>query len=302
MKTDVGLVQLDPFQFNHMDTIAQLRIFLRGDREQDDAIRKRMSQSNAVHVVADVSPLGLRMAESIGLKSTLVENFTWDWIYEPFAEIHQEYEPICDRIRQINSSANLRIQVEPFGKPRKHSAKARPVHREFRTDPAVIRKQMGISPSEDFTLICTGGIAYEYAFIDLLKESEGNYLLCGSFHKLQKSNNIVYLPMDSPFHFPDLIRASSRVIGKAGYGTTVECWAAHKRFYAIFRDDFRESEVLKEFITKENLGEEMKLKNFQAGSWIDRLPPLDQDSSILQTKPNGNHFVASQILKSIEAN
>tara|TARA_Y200000002_G_scaffold308064_1_gene264255 strand:- start:516 stop:908 length:393 start_codon:yes stop_codon:yes gene_type:complete len=116
---------------------------------------------------------------------------------------------------------------------------------------------------------------------------------------MKTNRNVVFLPMNSPFHFPDLVRASSQVVGKVGYGTVIECWAANKKLHGIFRDDFRESEVLKEFIMAEGFGNEITLDQFNSGDWIN---DLDQTNLwVKKSKKNGNRIAAQEITEQISS-
>ena len=117
-------------------------------------------------------------------------------------------------------------------------------------------------------------------------------MICGDFPKDEKEQNMVFLPMNSFFHFPDLVRASNQVVGKVGYGTMVECWAANRKLHGVFRDDFRESKVLKEFIMAEGFGCEITLDQFNSGDWINN---LDQTEFLVkESKTNGNQIAAKR--------
>ena len=119
------------------------------------------------------------------------------------------------------------------------------------------------------------------------------------FRNIFQNKNVFFLPMSSFFHFPDLVRASSQVVGKVGYGTTIECWAANKKLHGIFRDDFRESEVLKEFIMAEGFGSEITLDQFNSGDWIN---VLDQTNLLVKkSKSNGNRIAANEIMEQISS-
>ena len=64
---------------------------------------------------------------------------------------------------------------------------------------------------------------------------------------LHRVRNLVYLPMNTRIPFPDLVYAATAVIGKAGYGTIAEAWGMQKPFFGVYRKNFRESSVLRDF-------------------------------------------------------
>ena len=93
-----------------------------------------------------------------------------------------------------------------------------------------VKLKLRIESSEDFTLISTGGIPFEYKFIEKLKKEDEIFVLSGNYNAVKKSKNLIFLPMHNDLHYPDIIHASTKVIGKVGYGTVVECWASQRNF------------------------------------------------------------------------
>ena len=87
-------------------------------------------------------------------------------------------------------------------------------------------------------------------------------------------------------------------MSKVGYGTAVECWAAGKKLLGIFRDNFRESNVLRKFLKSEGLVHEITLENFDNGDWIQEINKLDGLTPVnREEKNNGNRTVAQKILE-----
>ena len=67
------------------------------------------------------------------------------------------------------------------------------------------------------------------------------------------------------------MKSSSLVVGKAGYGTVAEAWGNNKIFLPVFRKDFRESSILKNFLNRFVTGSEISLNEFNSGTWIEKL-------------------------------
>ena len=299
IRTDIGLVQTDSFHFDLDETVSLLEKYLEDPTNGLKNLFDILLKNEICHVICDISPMGIQIAKLLQVKCTLVENFTWDWIYEPLIKKNKKLYTLSQRLKSIYDSVDLRIQVKPFCEFHPDGVQIEPIHRPFKKPPRVIKAQLGLDEGQEFVLVSTGGIAYQYKCLNTLKNSEQNFVICGHFPKIETNRNLVFLPMNSSFHFPDLVRASDQVVGKVGYGTMIECWAANKKLHGIFRDDFRESEVLKEFIIAEGFGSEITLDQFNSGDWIN---DLDQTNLwVKKSKTNGNRIAAQEIMEQISS-
>jgi len=66
-------------------------------------VYKRQEQVVAVGcllVVSDISPMGLLVAETAEIPSILIENFTWDWIYQGYPTYQQEFSALIEELQQ----------------------------------------------------------------------------------------------------------------------------------------------------------------------------------------------------------
>ena len=150
-------------------------------------------------------------------------------------------------------------------------------------------------------LISTGEHPDQYHFEKKLNDSPFHFLLCGKYDRVYKTNNITKIPIKSSYNFPDLIHSSNSVIGKVGYGMTVECWAGNTQFLGIYRKDFRESKVLRKFCSEESIGEEITMDEYNQCKWLPSISDKIEDCSHTHPqKESGNLRVAHVILK--EAN
>lgn len=297
IRTDIGLVQTDSFHFDLDETVSLLEKYLEDPTNGLKNLFDFLLKNETCHVICDISPIGIQVAKLLQVKCTLVENFTWDWIYEPLIKKNKKLYAISQRLKNIYDLVDLRIQVKPFCELHPDGIQIEPIHRPFKKPPRVMKAQLGLDEGQNFVLVSTGGIEYQYKCLNNLRNSEQNFVICGHFPKMETNGNVVLLPMNSSLHFPDLVRASNQVVGKVGYGTMIECWAANKKMQGIFRYDFRESEVLKEFIIAEGFGSEITLDQFNSGDWIN---DLDQtELSVTKSKTNGNRIAAQEITEQI---
>ena len=301
MKTDIGMIQKDSFKFDLSKTITSLKKYLLKIKNKDFSLPALLEVENADHVISDISPIGLAFAKYNGIKSTLVENFTWDWIYQEYVNENKEFLSLSSKLHEVFASADSTIQVTPFCELKNFASQTKPVYRYARTESNITKRQLGLNPKQDFTLISTGGIGYDYKCLELLKKRDEVIVICRDQNKITRSENLIYLPLKSDFYFPDLVKASSQVIGKVGYGTVVESWGNGKRFCGITRDKFRESDILKDFIIYKKMGQVISVDEFDSGEWIESFFAKEaKENKISSPRQAGNKEVADLILKNCQ--
>lgn len=273
LQTDVGLVQKSPFKHDLDLTLDELELFLRFKNENQTL--KLLEKENLDFIFCDISPLGLHFANKLGIPSCLLENFTWDWIYEEYLSERRDFQKPIEKLRDIFRSAHLHIQTTPICNPVSNACKINPVFRPSLKVKTAIRQDLGINNEKPVILVTTGGIPQKYPFLEKVKKDSKNfYILTGSYSKFEKEKNFCLLPHQSGYFFPDLIQASDGVVGKVGYGTVAEVWAAQKPFIAIYREHFRESLPIRKFINENILGFELSNQEFNQGEWLNQIDNL----------------------------
>lgn len=273
--TDVGLVQNTPFRHDLSATLARLDAFLPFASETLAPLAHRLRESGCDAVLCDVSPLGIAAARAASLPSVLLENFSWDWIYEDYLAERPAFAPYVEQLGKIYAGVDLRLQTEPVCHPLRSARLLPPVVRPFRLSREETRERLNLPPDVPLVLLTTGGIPGEFAMKEaLFARPDVRFLLSGSGPELRHEANLVHLPHDSGLHHPDLVRACDLVVGKAGYGTVAEVLAARKPFARILRSRFRESDVLARFMDERIPGFSLSSETFAKGSWLDRLDEL----------------------------
>ena len=275
LETDVGLVQQTPFEHDLELTIARLGSFLAFQDEGLENARNVLRKSETDLILCDVSPLGLALGKELGIPSILVENFTWDWIYGAYLEADSRFGPCIEQLGELFRSAALRIQTEPLCERMQEHPLVPPIFREFEQSPERILERLDLPAGSRYLLVTTGGIPHEYSFLERLKgRKDVHFVVTGSFSQLEREENLTLLPHRSDFHFPDLVRGSSGVVGKVGYGTVAETWGAEVPLFAVYRDNFRESGRIRTFVEKNLHQLEATETDFLNGSWIERVDEL----------------------------
>ena len=297
-ETDIGLVQKSPFSHD-IDLSAQAwKDFLSFSNENFYNCLRLTNELQPDSILCDISPLGLKIGKSLQIPTVLIENFTWDWMFEIYARENAHFKGINQKLSDLYESFDVRLQAIPYCKKAANGITINPIHR-CQVQPAPeVRKQLNIPSDHRMILITTGGIVKNYDFIQSLRNySDHTFLLPGNFDRMESNHNIIRIPMRGHFHFPDLVCASDLVVGKVGYGTLVECWSAGTPLLGVYREDFRESQRLKRFSKLEMTAAEISVEEFESGAWLKQANKLSMEK-IICNKPvmeNGSLQVAREV-------
>jgi hypothetical protein len=293
--SDIGLVQHDALHEDVPETIRHLDAFLPFDPPLIQRMADHLQERGTTLAICDIAPMGILIAEAAGVPSILVENFTWDWIYEAYSHDYPQIVAHAAYLGDCFARADHHIQTEPICKRTAADLVTHPVAREPRTPRNTIRKQLGLAPERHMVLISMGGIPEQHGFLDALRQvPDTDFVLPGTVASVTHRNNTVELPHASSFYHPDLVNAADCVIGKVGYSTISEVFHSGIPFGYVSRPHFRESPPLARFIDKHMPSAAITPASFRSGAWItDSLPRLLDHSRQSSPAPNGADQIAA---------
>ncbi len=297
-EVDVGLVQTNPMSEDLPATLNKIKQFIPFPSSLLDKLVASIKKLGCRLAICDISPLGIAVAGKAGIPSALVENFTWDWIYQAYLSEYPGFEPYIRILDEIFCSATIRIQTMPVCMPVEFAALTTyPVYREPLNRPEVIRQKLGISDGSRMVLVTMGGIPEKFSFLDMQPGREDIILVIpGGSNEIKRIGNMLLLPHHSSFYHPDLMYAADAVVGKSGYSTIAEAYRAGIPFGYISRARFRESIPLAAYISREIKGFEINQSEFNDGSWVKRLDALLSCGRIQRSVPNGANQIAELML------
>jgi hypothetical protein len=300
--TDIGLVQASPLKEDLPQTVQSLSAFLPFKAERVAALAEQLRQLRCQAVLCDIAPLGIAAARAAGLPSVLIENFTWDWIYEGYLADEPRLAPCVRELRSVFASAEHHLQTEPVCAPaaRGRALVTRPVSREVRAPRETIRAQLNIPRQSKAVLITMGGLPDRFAFLSRLMEQRGVcFVIPGGSETRETRGNLALLPFRSGFLHADLVNACDAVVGKVGYSTLAEAYQAGVPFGYLRRARFRESDVLAAFIRARMSGLEIDEAEFYDGGWVRRLPELLALPRLVRKGENGAAQAARYIVEAM---
>ena len=87
LQTDVGLKQRTPYHEDLAETLAVLDTFFPFKSDQLEPVAQTIKERACKLILCDISPMGIAVGLEAGIPSVLVENFTWDWIYQAYLQL-----------------------------------------------------------------------------------------------------------------------------------------------------------------------------------------------------------------------
>lgn len=273
--SDVGLLQLTPLQSDIPGSLSVINHFLDQAYRDSPRLAKQLHSRATDLVVCDISPLGLLVANEASIPSILVENFTWDWIYENFLDKYPAYASAIARMREIKSLASYHIKTQPLcDEEGRFDLKVGPLCRSPMRSIASVRKSLDIPENKKLVMLTLGGIAADNPFIQRLKTFNNVYFLITGSRVSKKEDNIILLQNDASVYLADHLNACDAIIGKLGYSTVAETWAAGLPMMYITRTDFRESAKLADFVDRKMNAIALSEEAYASGKWLSSIDEL----------------------------
>lgn len=292
--TDVGLYQHDAFNEDIEKTVNALDNLFPFNQDV-------LSEATAIcrhcsYILCDISPLGIAVAEQLNIPSILLENFTWDWIYEPYLAESKELKTYAEQFKAYYARADYHLQLEPVCLSNSSADQSiSPVFRLHRHEPGELFQDLPIN-NRPIILITLGGISTAYQFLQRLAAYPDYFFIIPSAGRYELTENALLLPVQSNYYHPDLIHNSDLVVCKTGYSTMAEIYHSGVPLAYLGRDKFPESEIIEAFIREYLSGKKLTQAEFASGDWLERLPELLQQPRKPVIDTNGADQIAEFIL------
>lgn len=292
--TDVGLVQVDALRADLSATVTRLAGLLPFTPEGVEPLAAQVKALGCQAILCDIAPLGIAIAQAAGVPSVLLENFTWVDIYQEYVEECPALLPYIEQMSHWFTAADYHIQTEPVCQPSTEATlTVPPVSRSARTGRTAIRRLLAIPDGLPFLLITMGGVDFQHSYLERLARFPDVHFVLPGNHTTTKAPPNVHLlsPRSGIFH-PDIVAASDGVVGKIGYSTLAEVYAAGVPYGYVPRPRFRESDVLSAFVEQEMTGFAINADELSDGRWIERVPDLLAVPRRGEARVNGAEEVA----------
>jgi hypothetical protein len=276
LETDVGMAQHSALVEDVPATLARLDALWPPRAALLDDLAQRLQAAHGAAVLCDISPLGILAARAAGLPSVLVENFTWDWIYDGYAAVAPRMRYFAASFGAAFMQATYRIQTTPVCVPRPATLTVAPVSRAPRASRAATRRALGLAPAAPVILLTNGGVETQLAFQHAVRARPAWHFVVPTSRatRMQREGNCTLLPWQSAVYHPDIVRAADVVVGKLGYSTIAEVYHAGGALAYFTRPQFRESAVMADFVRATMPAVELPPASFETGAWLEAVPAL----------------------------
>ena len=221
-------------------------------------------------IVADVPPIAGDIAHASGVPCIAITNFTWDWIYEPYARAY--LGPLEEAYSRMETLLRL-----PFAQSSRLDG--------FRTIvdvPLIARKSAAAPRPHTKRRVLLGSRAQVSA--DALAFASAS---------APEFDFVVPSPHDN---FTDVLASCDVVIAKLGFSMVAECIAARKPLLYPPRQGFREESLLADNVARHIPALPIPLPDFYGGRWASHLRELCARPPVASTLRTDGAEVCAQFL------
>ena len=249
---DTGAVQADSLHLDERATIERAARFHERLPERAAAEAAALSRAGARVVVSDAPPLACAAASKAGVPSLVVANFTWDWIYQGYAE-HLAHAPeLLPAIRQAYTcaAAGWRLPMHGGFDTFRMVVDMPFVARHSTRDRAEVRQAFSLPADRPLVLASFGGLGAND--LDLRRlDCAGEFEILVTVRDdadAEAPPGVHLLPEATlygrGYRYEDLVHAADAVVTKPGYGIIAECVANGAAMLYTSRGRFAEYDVL----------------------------------------------------------
>jgi L-arabinokinase len=252
---DTGVVQHTSVSQDDPVTLAAAADFYATFDARADDEAKALAGEDVAVVIADIAPLGLAVADRLGVPGVFIGNFTWDWIYEGQAGFADAAPNVLETIRGAQATASHALRL-PFAPAFDGTGLPAPIDlpmvaRHPSRSRSETRAAFGLPLDRPLLLLSFGG----YGLQSLPLEHSD---LAGDWHVVVTDRSVTpgatvpsfvhALSEDaleaSAARYEDLVAACDAVVTKPGFGIVGECLTTGTPMLYTSRGRFREYDLL----------------------------------------------------------
>jgi L-arabinokinase len=249
---DTGVVQRDSLHLDADETIRRAAEFHQTVRDRGLIEAAFLRQHGVRLVIADAPPLACTAASIAGVKSVVVSNFTWDWIYQAYTpEIEQaSWLPGALREAYHLATAAWRLPMHGGFEGIARVIDVPLVARHARHRRADVREMCRLPHDKRVALVSFGGYGVndiDLARLDCLDQYVVVLTHDGTFEaRVPRGVALVAEPdfYQAGLRYEDLVAAVDVVVSKPGYGIISECAANGTAILYTSRGRFAEYDVM----------------------------------------------------------
>jgi L-arabinokinase len=305
---DTGIVQIDSLRLDAGETIRRAAEFY-GDLPRIVAREAALlREHDAAFVVTDAAPAACPAARAAGVRSAVLTNFTWDWIYEDYSEALGSAPELLPAIRDAYRQATEAWRMPLYGG---FETFERPIDVPFIARHAAhgrseVLSSLGLPPGSPLALFSFSGHGvegFDPRRLDCLKTWV--VIMTGRTRPEAVPDGVAFIEegaiYDAGLRYEDLVAAVDVVVTKPGFGLVAECLANGTAMLYTSRGRFAEYDVMVAEMPRFLRCEFLDMEALVAGRWREALDRLMQRPSPPEhPRTDGADIVAGMICDRIE--
>jgi len=298
---DSGVVEENQTLFvDSRATVERLASFLRQREHIIGSEVDFLQHEQPILVVADIPYLAGDLADVIGVPCIGIGNFTWDWIYEPYLQYHEESERLLECIRQGYSKMHTYLRL-PFSHDVsvfRHVSDVPLITRRSQRPHEEVLRRLGADPRDSRTRVMIGmrGNISIPALAAAAKHAKDFLFLCLGVGSRDLPRNARHVVLGPDLSFPDVLSVCDIVVSKLGYGILADSIACQTGILFPPRTGFREDGILRASACRYVKASEIPLPRFLAGDWLEHLRRLRDSPAPLETMETNGAQVCAEII------
>ncbi len=294
---DVGMVQKDSIR---VDVGATLKEVLELVAERDKLIdyeAEMLRGEGADLVVADIPSIPIEAAAEAGIPAVAVGNFSWDWIYAPFAARDPLWRPVIRMFEEGYRQAKLLLKL-PFSPAMPvfpHQVDIPLLAKPGRPRRDELAKLTGADPGKRWVLLSFTTLEWnEAALREVEKLGEYEFFTVKPFDWPGRKN--IFAVDRLAIGFSDVLASADVVVTKPGYGVLSDCVANAKPIAYAEREDFIEYPLLEKELKRFLKNVHIPAADLYAGRLGPALAEIETAPAPRETLPSGGAEMAAKIL------
>ncbi len=294
---DVGMVQKDSIRVDVAATL-QEALDLVEDRERlVDCEAEFLRGAGADLVVADIPSIPIEAAAEAGIPAVAVGNFSWDWIYSPFAVRDARWRPVIRLFEEGYRKANqlLKLPFSPSMAVFEHQVDIPLLAKPGRARRSELAARTGADPARRWALLSFTSLDWDDAALASVERLEDWEFFTVKPLEWEGRRNIHAVDRET-IGFSDVLASADAVVTKPGYGVLSDCVANAKPIVYAEREDFIEYPLLERELKRFLRNVHIPAADLYAGRLRDALDALAAAPEPPETMPGGGAEMAADRL------
>lgn len=294
---DVGMVQKDSIRVD-VDATLDEALELAAEREKlIDYEAEMLRGESADLVVADIPSIPIEAAAEAGVPAVAVGNFSWDWIYAPFAVRDPRWRSVVRTFEMGYRQAKLLLKL-PFSPAM--SVFPKRVDLPLLAKPGRARRKelaarTGADEAKRWVLLSFTSLDWSAAALRAV-ESLGDFEFFTVKPLDWAGRRNVHSVDRQAIGFSDVLASCDAVVTKPGYGILSDCVANAKPIVYAEREDFIEYPLLERELKRYLKNVHLPAADLYAGRLGEALKAIESAPAPRETLPGGGAEKAAEIL------